>query len=116
MTTVAVPTTAAIRLADQQHIVLDDVSWEFYEHLRREIGDRHIWVTYDDGTLEIMSPLPKHEIWKSWIGRLIDLMCLERSIPMECLGSTTFRTSAKKKGLEPDNCYYIQGAADLDEI
>jgi Uma2 family endonuclease len=42
--------------ADQQHIVLDDVSWELYEHLLREIGDRPIRVTYCDGSIEIMSP------------------------------------------------------------
>ena len=54
-------------LDDQQHIVIDDISWEFYEHLLEEIGDRHIWVTYDEGTIEIMSPLPKHERWGEWI-------------------------------------------------
>src|SRR5207249_12265077 len=101
---------------DQQHIVLDDVSWEFYERLLEEIGDRHIWMTYDEGTIEIMSPLPKHERWGAWIALLIELMALERAIRVEPLGSTTFRTRRKKKGLEPDKCFYVQRAAEADDI
>src|SRR3954454_11723427 len=107
MTTVAAPTTSAAAiaaggtttpLAGQQHIVLDDISWEFYEPLLREIGDRHIRVTYDEGTIEIMSPLPKHERWGEWIARLIGLIEEARGVRIEALGSTTFRSGLKKKG------------------
>ena len=100
----------AISLAGQQHIVLEDMSWEFYEHLLNEIGDRHVYVTFDQGSIEIISPLPKHERWGAWIGRLIELMCLEKSIDCEALGSATFRSEAKQRGLEPDKCYYFKEA------
>jgi len=105
-------TTASVHLSagGQQHIVLDDVSWEFYEHLLREVGDEHVRVSYDKGRLELMSPLPKHERWGEWIGRLVELVCLERSIRVESLGSTTFRSQAKQRGVEPDKCFYIQHA------
>jgi Uma2 family endonuclease len=95
-------------LVDQQHIVLDDVSWEFYEHLLEEVGDRPIRITYDSGSLEIMAPLNIHEYWKTCIGRLIENMCLERDIKMLPGGSTTFRRKDREKGLEPDECYYFQ--------
>lgn len=97
-------------LVDQQHIVLDEVSWEFYEHLLDEVGDRPIRVTYDSGSLEIMAPLNVHEYWKKRIGQLIELMCLERDIKVIPAGSTTFKLEEKEKGLEPDECYYIQHA------
>lgn len=100
-----------IPIADQQHILLEDVSWDFYEHLLSEIGNRQIRVTFDQGNLEIMSPLPKHERWGAWIGRLIELMCFERAIDCQPLGSTTFRDEAQQKGLEPDECYYFKQAA-----
>jgi Uma2 family endonuclease len=99
---------APISLDDQQHIVLDDVSWEFYEQFLKEIGDRPIRATYDQGALEIMSPLPKHDRPGQWIARLIELLCTECSIPVDSLGSTTFRSKKKRKGLEPDKCFYIQ--------
>jgi Uma2 family endonuclease len=97
-------------LIDQQHIVLDDVSWEFYEHLLQEVGDRPLRITYDQGTLEMMAPLNIHEFWKSRIGQLIELMCLERNIKAIPGGSTTFRRRDKEKGLEPDECYYVEHA------
>jgi Uma2 family endonuclease len=107
---------ATILPGQAQHIVLDDVSWEFYEHLLQEVGDHAIRITYDNGRLEIMSPLARHEKWGEWIGRLVELICLERSIHVESLGSTTFRSRAKQKGLEPDKCFYIQHAEDAREM
>jgi Uma2 family endonuclease len=101
-----------------QHIVLDNVSWDFYEHLLEEIGDRPLRVTYDQGSLEIMSPLPKHERWGAWIARLIELTCTELEIPVASLGSTTFRSRPRLKGLEPDKCFYVQHfeeGIELDE-
>ncbi|HEX4055865.1 MAG TPA: Uma2 family endonuclease [Tepidisphaeraceae bacterium] len=97
-------------LVDQQHIVLDDVSWKFYEHLLDEVGDRPLRITYDNGSIEIMAPLDVHEYWKKRIGQLVELMCLERDIKVLPAGSTTFKREDLQKGLEPDECYYIQHA------
>ena len=95
-------------LDDIQHFVMDDASWELYERLLREIGNRPIRITYDNGRMEMMSPLPEHEAPKKIIGGLIEMLCFQLRIPLICLGSTTFRRKIKAKGLEPDECYYIQ--------
>src|ERR1700733_14769167 len=105
-----------ISLDAQQHIVLEDMSWDFYEHLIEEIGDRHIRVTYDEGRLEIMSPLLKHELYGEWIGRLIELVCLDRSIAVASAGSATFSMRLKRKGLEPDKCFYFGDAGAAQTI
>src|SRR3954453_9451311 len=109
-----VPATADIlsALDDAEHLVLMDISWDAYEDLLREIGDGGVRVTYDNGAIEIMSPLPKHEKWIERIARLIDLLAYERNIAVECLGSTTFRKQARRKGLEPDKCFYVRHAAE----
>jgi Uma2 family endonuclease len=99
-----------ISLVDQQHIVLDYVSWDFYEHLLEEVTDRPIRITYDSGSIEIMAPLGIHEGWKSRIGLLIETMCIERDIEFICKGSITLRQKKKEKGLEPDVCYYVRNA------
>jgi len=93
-----------------QHLVLDGISWAFYERLLDEIGDRPIRVTYSHGSLEIMPPLPEHEIAKKAIAQLIELLTLELGIPRACFGSTTFRREDKGGGLEPDECYYFDNA------
>src|ERR1022692_905549 len=91
-------------------IVLDQVSWKFYEHLLEELGDRPIRVTYDTGTMEIMEPLGNHEIWKRRISPMIEIMCLERDIEAIPAGSPTLKREDKGKGLEPDESYYVQHA------
>jgi Uma2 family endonuclease len=92
-------------------VVLRGVSWELYEKILREIGDQPLYLTYDEGDLEIMSPSRVHERWKTLIGRLLELLTLERDVPVESLGSTTFKRADLAKGLEPDECYYIQNEA-----
>lgn len=100
-----------IPLADQQHLVLDPVSWDFYERLLDEIGDRPIRVTFDEGSIEIMSPLAEHEQVRRAIGTFIQIIGMERNIPMSCYGSTTFRREEKQKGFEPDDCFYLANAS-----
>jgi Uma2 family endonuclease len=102
-----------ILITELQHLVLTDVSWQLYDKLLEEVGERPIRITYHQGSIEIMSPLPKHDKWKSRIGRMIEIVALEQNVPMETLGSTTFRHEQKDSGLEPDECYYIQHAADI---
>ena len=100
-------------------VLLTGVSWDLYEELLRVVGDRPIRMSYDRGDLEIMSPLPKHEKWKKIIGWMVEVLSMELDIPMEPLGSTTFRRNVLAKGLEPDECYYIANEAAVrnkDEI
>src|SRR5437867_13433478 len=95
-------------LDEVEHLVLDGVSWELYEHLLKEIGDRPLRLTYDNGELEIMSPLPEHERVKGVFGAIVGAMMEELDLPLDALGSTTFKRRLKKKGLEPDDCFYIK--------
>ncbi len=100
-------------IAEREHIVLYDVSWKFYEHLLQEIGDRPIRVTYDEGRLEIMSPLSEHERLKKFIARLLEMLTFVLDINMSSGGSTTFRRKEKLKGLEPDECYFFKNATKM---
>jgi len=89
-------------------VVLWNTSWTFYQQLLKEIGDQNVRVTYSNGVMEIMSPLPIHEKMKKMIGRMIELIALELDIPMASLGSTTYSDESLDKGLEPDECYYFE--------
>lgn len=73
-------------------------------------------VAYDGGRIEIMSPSPQHELYGTWVGRLIETMSLELNLDVVGLGSTTFRDAAAAKGLEPDECYYVARADRAREI
>jgi Uma2 family endonuclease len=91
-----------------EHIVLNDVSWEAYVHLLDLLGDRRFYHTYLDGTLEFRSPTKMHDRNKSLIARLLEAAAYDLKIDIQCIGSTTLTQKAKKAGLEPDECYYVQ--------
>jgi Uma2 family endonuclease len=91
-----------------EHIVLYGISWEAYEHLLDLFGDRRLRHSYDAGVLEIMSPLKRHDRAKKVLARLIESMALELDIEIQPIGSTTLRRRERRKGLEPDECYYVQ--------
>src|SRR4051812_27598495 len=99
---------ATVPLVGEERILLHHVSWEAYEALLKSWGSLPARMTYDRGTLEIMSPLLPHEQYGKLIGRMVEAFTLERRIPLHSGRSTTFRKEVKKRGLEPDECYWIQ--------
>jgi Uma2 family endonuclease len=105
--------TTSAEIPLDRHVVLDGVSWETYQKLVRDLEERHVRLTFDNGNLEIMPPLPLHERWKGRIARLIEALSEERQIEIDGLGSTTFGREDLEKGLEPDECYYVAHAADV---
>jgi Uma2 family endonuclease len=102
-------------------VVLHSISWEQFEKILENLGEhRAARIAYDNGTLEIMTPLPAHEYFKEVIGTGVQDIAEELEIDYESYGSTTWRKQIKMAGLEPDNCFYFQneaivrGRLDLD--
>jgi Uma2 family endonuclease len=95
-------------------VVLYNLSWEQFENLLTDLGDhRAARIAYDNGTLEIMTPLPEHEYFKEAIGDAVKDMADELDLDYESYGSTTWRKRLKMAGVEPDNCFYIQREAEV---
>jgi Uma2 family endonuclease len=106
-----VSVSVSMSTAPEQHAVLDGIRFDTYERLLEELGDRQVRLTYDRGTLEIMSPSSRHERIKHVIRRMIDTMTEELGIPIMGGGSTTWRRRDLEKALEPDECYWVQSEA-----
>jgi len=112
--------SAPVQSRDHEYVLLHGVRWSTYEALLRDMGDRHIRLTYDNGSLEIMTLWLRHERSKTLIRRMIDVLTEELNIPILSGGSTTFKKELQQKGLEPDECYWVanepavRGRADLD--
>ena len=101
-----------IQVPPGQRVLLQDVSWEEFEAILEELGDRRSSrVAYCDGMLEIMTPLPEHEYFKETIGDAIKDMAETLELDYESYGSTTWRQRAKQAGIEADNCFYFQNEA-----
>ena len=93
----------------EQRTVLHNISWETFETLLKETGeDRGSRFAYDGSTLEIMTPLFEHENPKCNFHNFIIALAEELNIEIKSAGSTTIKSKIVRKGIEPDNCYYIQ--------
>ncbi|MCW6049688.1 Uma2 family endonuclease [Lyngbya sp. CCAP 1446/10] len=98
----------------EQRTLLQNISWSTFETLLKEIGDsRGYRIAYDNGMLEIMSPLYEHENPKIKSDRFIFILAEELGIEIKSAGSMTLKQQRAKKGIEPDNCYYIQHEVEV---
>jgi len=89
--------------------LLNNISWETYESLLKDLqSEPGMRLTYDRGRLEIMTPLDPHETYKKLIGRFVEAATEELNVEIRSLGSRTCQREDLGRGLEPDECYYLQ--------
>ncbi|WP_310482255.1 Uma2 family endonuclease [Chamaesiphon sp. VAR_48_metabat_403] len=98
-----------IKISVGQKIYLHDVSWEEFEQILLELGEKRATrIAYYAGELEIRMPLPEHERIKVLISNLLVVLLEELDLPWESLGSSTFKNDRMKAGIEPDDCFYLK--------
>lgn len=104
------PSAARVQKAAKpsaERMLLNNISWQQYETMLKLFAEQRLFMTYDNGQLELRMPLREHERAAELINYIIAFFAHYCKIRMESLGSTTFRASHLEKGLEPDKCYYI---------
>ena len=95
-------------------VTFHSVSWEEYEQLLDEVGESSGFrISYDDGTLQIMTLSSEHEKYVRFFESLITAIRLRLHINIISFGSATIKRRGQKKGEEPDACFYIQSAAQI---
>ncbi len=94
------------------NVQLSGISWQTYERLLTELSDRRLRLTYNRGSLEIISPSPEHEFGKELLGRFVETLAEEFEIEIYPLGSTTFK-HPELSGAEPDKCFYIRNISAI---
>jgi Uma2 family endonuclease len=95
--------------APNNRLLLYNVPWSNYVRLLRMLGESQVRLTYDRGTLEIMTLTFGHENKAYLLGRFVDTLTEELGLPIAGGGSTTLKRRRRKRGLEPDACYWIAG-------
>lgn len=92
-------------------LTFHDVSWEQYEELIEQLGEAAgMRVSFDDGTLTIMTLSSEHEKYAQFFEGLMTVIRLRLRLNILSFGSATMRKKKKKKANEPDACFYIQSA------
>lgn len=97
-----------LQLAPGSRVTIPGVSWEEFEEILQELGNHRLArIAYSDRTLEIMVPLPEHEIPTDLIADIVKLLLRSTGTRYQPFGSTTFKQQGLA-GIEPDACFYIQ--------
>jgi Uma2 family endonuclease len=95
-------------------VLLRGISWDTYQALVVELESQPSKrLSYDNGLLEIFTPLAPHESSKRWTGRFIETLTESLDIEICSLSSCTWSRKDLGKGLEADECYYIQNEAGI---
>ncbi len=111
----------AIPSAPEQRFRVSLVSWDKYEQMAAWFAGRHVRLTYDRGELELMTVSHKHEYHKHLLALLLMALFEELDLDVHGGGSMTFKREDLDRGLEPDECYWIQnelrmrGKQDYDQ-
>ena len=92
--------------------LIENVSWSELEQILAELGEqRSRRISYSNGLLEIMTPLPEHEYSKAFISDFVRIILEELGQEYWNLGATTFKREDMAQAVEPDECFYIQNEA-----
>ena len=91
-----------------QQLLLKELDWQKFEEILSELGEKRASrLSYSNGILEIMVPLPEHEKDKEIISYMVQILLEALNINFEPLGSTTFKNERMNQAVEPDACFYI---------
>ncbi|MCY2968232.1 MAG: Uma2 family endonuclease [Planctomycetota bacterium] len=108
---------ATVAASQEQHLLLTDEPWETYTRLLRTFSERrHLRISYDRGTLEIVTLSPEHELLKHLVSRLIVAATEELGLPIAGCGSLTLRRRKRRRGLEPDEAFWIQNESTVRNL
>jgi Uma2 family endonuclease len=95
-------------------LIIQQFSWNDYESLLEDLRDRpHLRISYDQGKLEVMSPLPEHEEYGRFIDDLVRAFAYAHRLKVQKYGGATWKKQRLSKGVEPDCCYYVANALQV---
>jgi Uma2 family endonuclease len=104
--------TIVSQLPEDTEVIFHGATWEEYEELLDQVGEAAgLRISFNDGTLKVMSLSSEHEKYVRFIEGLIVAIKLRLRINIVSFGSTTMSKRRKSKGNEPDACFYVQTAA-----
>jgi len=100
------------RMPEDTVVTFHEVSWEEYEDLLERVGEaRGLRISYDEGTMQVVTLSTEHEAYSEFISGMISLLSVRLRINISFFGSSTIRKKQERKGKEPDGCFYVQTAA-----
>ena len=91
-----------------QPVLMDGVSWETYEALLADGGDRRqTRMAFDQGVLEIVTPSFEHEMFRDVVSGVAEEILDTRGQDYVRSGSVTLKQEELARGFEADASFYV---------
>jgi Uma2 family endonuclease len=98
----------------ENYLILHPISWQTFGRICEELSQNSSKrLTYNQGYLQIMSPLMEHENNNWFISRLVFIMAEEWDLNIKSVGSLTLKRDDIQKGIEPDACFYLKNEPEV---
>jgi Uma2 family endonuclease len=99
-----------------RQLVYSGIDWQQFKLIQAGFAEASgIRLAYFNNTIEILMPGRTHELFKSIIGMLIELFCLEMAIEFEPTGSMTQEREGEVS-LEADESYCFGTSKSLPDL
>ncbi len=99
-----------------RQLVYSGINWQQFKLIQSGFAEAPgIRLGYFNGTIEILMPGRTHEFFKSIIGMLIELFCLEMAIEFEPTGSMTQEREGEVS-LEADESYCFGTSKSIPDL
>jgi Uma2 family endonuclease len=99
-----------------RQLVYSGIDWQQFKLIQSGFAEASgIRLAYFNGTIEILMPGRTHELFKSIIGMLIELFCLEMAIEFEPMGSMTQERDGEVS-LEADESYCFSTSKSIPDL
>jgi Uma2 family endonuclease len=98
----------------ENYLILHPISWQTFRRICEELSQNPSKrLAYNQGYLQIMSPLIEQENNNWFISRLIFIMAEEWDLNIKSVGSLTLKRDDIQKGIEPDACFYLKNEPEV---
>jgi Uma2 family endonuclease len=95
-------------------VIFHNATWADYEELLAQVGEASgLRISFNDGTLKVMTLSHEHEKYADFVKRLVSALSLRLRINILFFGSATMKKQKQTKGNEPDASFYVQTAAAI---
>jgi Uma2 family endonuclease len=101
-------------LPEDSTVIFHKLTWNDYLNLSDQVGENHrLRLSFNEGTLKVMSLSPTHEKYVAFINRLMSQLSFRLRLNILFFGSATMRKQKAQKGNEPDASFYVQKASAI---
>ena len=97
----------------EQRFALNSIDWQSYRAISNALTGRHLRITYDRGRLELMTISSLHGTLCRLVYTIITVLTEEFGLPKRGCGDMTCDRESLERGIEPDECFYIENEAKV---